>query len=55
MHSDLQFGYLMNPTSNTSIIMGWRWRNRIVDNSSLISSMYYLAFRVAMFNRYYDV
>ena len=55
MISDVQLGYLMNPTTNTSAIIGWSWRDRSTNEGHLISSFYYFTFRVALFNRYYDV
>lgn len=55
MISDLQFGYLMNPTSNMNAIIGWTWRDRSTNAGHLVSSFYYFTFRVALFNRYYDV
>lgn len=55
MISDLRLGYTINPTSNMQAILGWTWRDRITSEGHLISSMYYLGFRIALFNRYYDV
>lgn len=53
--SDLRIGYTVNPTSNMHAIIGWMWRDRTNDQSHFITSYYYVAFRVAMFNRYYDI
>lgn len=53
--SDLRFGYLMNPTSNINAIIGWTYRDRSNESGHIVSSLYYLAFRLALFNRYYDI
>ncbi|WP_306641903.1 hypothetical protein [Sanyastnella coralliicola] len=53
--SDLRFGYLMNPTTNLNMILGWSWRSRETETGALNSSYYYMQFRLALFNRYYDI
>ncbi len=53
--ADVQLGYLLNPTSNMNALIGWAYRDRETESGHLISSFYYFGFRVALFNRYYDV
>jgi hypothetical protein len=53
--SDLRLGYTLNPTSNMQAMLGWTFRDRESDNEHLVSSMVYVAFRIALFNRYYDI
>jgi hypothetical protein len=53
--SDLRIGYTVNPTNNMHAIMGWMWRDRLNDRQHFITSYYYLALRVSIFNRYYDI
>lgn len=53
--SDIKIGYNINPRQNMHAILGWTWRDRVTEGSHFIASFYYLTFRVAMFNRYYDI
>jgi hypothetical protein len=53
--SDLRIGYTVNPTSNSHAIIGWMWRDRSNDAGHFVTSYYYVAFRVSVFNRYYDI
>lgn len=53
--SDLRLGYTVNPTSNMHAMLGWMWRDQYDGANHLITSYYYVAFRVLLFNRYYDL
>lgn len=53
--SSVRFGYLINPSSNMNAILGWLYRDQETSSGHLVSSWFYLGFRVALFNRYYDV
>lgn len=55
MISDLRLGYTVNPTSNMHAMIGWVWRDQNANQNHLITSYYYVAFRVLLFNRYYDL
>ena len=55
MISDLRLGYTVNPTSNMHAMLGWMWRDQFDGSNHLITSYYYVAFRVLLFNRYYDL
>jgi hypothetical protein len=55
MISDLRLGYTVNPTSNMHAKIGWMWRDQNANQNHLITSYYYVAFRVLLFNRYYDL
>ncbi len=55
MISDLRLGYTVNPTSNMHAMIGWMWRDQNANQNHLITSYYYVAFRVLLFNRYYDL
>lgn len=55
MISDLRLGYTVNPTSNMHAMLGWMWRDQYNGSNHLITSYYYVAFRVLLFNRYYDL
>ncbi len=54
LNTDLQFGYIFNPSCNFQVYMGYTYRSESVENDESANGFWYMGIRTALSNIYRD-
>lgn len=55
LYHDLKAGYVFNPKTNLSFILGWMHRKLVTVDTPAKTSYLYIGLRTTLFNSYYDI